>query len=81
MAFVIAEPCVDVKNSSCIDACPVDCIAAPEDANMCYIDPNACIDCGACEPACPVNAIFEASALPPEWKHYAQINADYFITR
>ena len=80
MAYVIAEPCIDVKDLSCIDTCPVDCIASPDDANMCYIDPVACIDCGACESVCPVNAIFEAGALPAEWSHFAQINADYFAS-
>lgn len=78
MAYVIAEPCVDVKDKACVEVCPVDCIHSDEDSNMLYINPGECIDCGACEPECPVEAIFEESALPAEWKHYTKINADYF---
>lgn len=43
-----------------------------------YIDPVACIDCGACEPECPVDAIFEADNVPAKWKRYIKLNADYF---
>lgn len=80
MAYVIAEPCVDVKDKSCVEVCPVDCIhESPEgDSPQLYINPAECIDCGACEPECPVEAIFEESALPSEWKDYAKINADFF---
>jgi NAD-dependent dihydropyrimidine dehydrogenase PreA subunit len=45
---------------------------------MLYINPDECIDCGACEPACPVNAIFEESAVPEQWRQYIKINADFF---
>ena len=45
---------------------------------MYFIDPDECIDCGACEPVCPVNAIFPEDDVPDEWKHYIAINADYF---
>jgi len=45
---------------------------------MLYINPDECIDCGACEPACPVTAIFEESAVPEEWTHFTKINADFF---
>jgi NAD-dependent dihydropyrimidine dehydrogenase PreA subunit len=43
-----------------------------------YIDPDACIDCAACEPECPVDAIFEADNVPPEWHSYIKLNADFF---
>jgi NAD-dependent dihydropyrimidine dehydrogenase PreA subunit len=43
-----------------------------------YIDPEVCIDCGACEPECPVDAIFEADQVPAKWKHYIKVNADFF---
>ena len=56
MAYIIAEPCVDVKDASCVDVCPVDCIY--EGDRMFYIEPDECIDCAACEPVCPVAAIF-----------------------
>lgn len=84
MAYTIAEPCIDVKDTTCVDVCPVDCIHPrkdePEFANVkqLYIDPIECIDCGACEPVCPVEAIFENEALPDKWKHFAQINAGYY---
>ena len=85
MAYTIAEPCIDVKDTACVDICPVDCIHPTKNEaepfaqlHQLYIDPEECIDCGACEPVCPVESIFENDALPEKWKHYAQINADYF---
>ncbi|HEX7128368.1 MAG TPA: ferredoxin family protein [Thermodesulfobacteriota bacterium] len=78
MTFVIAQPCVGVKDAACLDVCPVDCIhSTPRDPQY-YIDPAACIDCGACELICPVNAIYPAYLLPPHWRAYAEINARYF---
>jgi ferredoxin len=66
MAYVIAEPCIDVLDQSCVSVCPVDCIHFEEGVDRkLYIDPNECIDCGACEPECPVNAIFPEESLPP----------------
>ena len=54
MTYVITEPCIDVKDRACVDVCPVDCIHDEGDADrMLYIDPDECIDCGACEPSCP----------------------------
>ena len=68
MAYVIAEPCIDVLDVSCVSVCPVDCIHFDEGTDRkLFIDPNECIDCGACEPECPVNAIFPEESLPPEW--------------
>ena len=65
MAYVIAEPCVDDNDQSCIAVCPVDCISAvPGVDRKFYIDPSNCIDCGSCEQACPNGAIFRAEALP-----------------
>ena len=78
MAYVITEPCVSVKDASCVDVCPVDCIYTTDADNMYYIHPDECIDCGACVPECPVNAIFEESEVPAEWSHFIQLNADYF---
>lgn len=84
MTYVITSPCVGVKDLSCVDVCPVDCIhptgSEADFANVeqLYIDPEECIDCGACEPACPVNAIFEESAVPAKERHFIKINADYF---
>ncbi|HLY32427.1 MAG TPA: ferredoxin family protein [Ktedonobacterales bacterium] len=84
MTYVITSPCVGVKDGSCVDVCPVDCIhPAPgepefEGVEMLYINPEECIDCGACEPACPVTAIFEESAVPEGEKRYIQVNAEYY---
>ena len=84
MTYVIAQPCVGVKDGSCVDVCPVDCIHPAEGESdydqhdQLYINPDECIDCGACEPACPVTAIFEESAVPAQWQEYIKINADYF---
>ena len=84
MAYVIAEPCIGVKDTACVDACPVDCIHPRKDEsnfeefNMLYIDPEVCIDCGACEPACPVQAIFPADLVPEKWAHYTAMNAEWY---
>jgi NAD-dependent dihydropyrimidine dehydrogenase PreA subunit len=82
MAYVIAEPCIDVKDRACVEVCPVDCIYEFEGAkpNMLFIEPDECIDCGACVPVCPVEAIFALDELPEKWAHFAQINADAFKT-
>jgi NAD-dependent dihydropyrimidine dehydrogenase PreA subunit len=84
MAYIIAEPCIGVKDTACVEVCPVDCIHPKKDEadfemeEQLYIDPNECIDCGACEPVCPVNAIFPESSLPEKWKHFIEKNADYY---
>lgn len=83
MAYIIAEPCVDTKDTACVEVCPVDCIH-PSDGEgepMLYIDPDECIDCGACEPECPVEAIFAEEDLPAEWQPYIEINAKFFELR
>ena len=79
MTYVIAEPCVDTMELTCVAVCPVDCIKYDEGVDrMLYIDPNECIDCGACEPECGVQAIFAEDALPPQWAPYTAINAKWF---
>jgi len=84
MTYVITEPCIDVKDTACVDVCPVDCIHPTsssdnfENVNQLFIDPEECIDCGVCEPECPVEAIFMDEDVPAEWEHFTQLNADYF---
>lgn len=79
MTYVITEPCIDVLDISCVDVCPVDCIHYEEGKDRkLYIDPNECIDCGACEPVCPVTAIFAEDDVPDEWKAYTQLDAQWF---
>ena len=76
MPYVICEPCIGVKDKSCVAVCPVDCIYEGED--QLYIHPDECIDCGLCEPECPVNAIYADTEVPPEWRHYIEKNANFF---
>jgi len=72
MAYVIAAPCVDHMDRACRDACPVDAITAEEGVDRkLFIDPDGCIDCGACVSACPNTAIFRADRLPPAWRDFA----------
>ena len=78
MAYVIAEPCIDVKDRACVEVCPCDVIHANDDSPQMYINQDECIDCGACENECPVGAIFQDTSLPEKWKHYAGINAAFF---
>lgn len=78
MTYVIVEPCIGVKDEGCIDVCPMDCIHGTDKDEMFYIDPEECIDCGACVPVCPVEAIFIEGEVPGKWKHFTRINADYF---
>ncbi len=78
LTYVIAEPCVDVMDRSCVEECPVDCIY--EGGRALYIHPDECVDCGACEPACPVEAIFYEDDVPEQWSQYVTDNADFFET-
>ena len=76
MTYVISQPCVDLKDKACVEECPVDCIY--EGGRMLYIQPDECVDCGACEPVCPVEAIFYEDDVPAEWKDYTAANAEFF---
>ncbi|GAA4757923.1 ferredoxin [Actinomycetospora chibensis] len=76
MTYVIAEPCIDITDRSCVEECPVDCIY--EGSRMLYIQPDECVDCGACEPVCPVEAIFFEDDVPDAWAHFARINVEFF---
>jgi NAD-dependent dihydropyrimidine dehydrogenase PreA subunit len=76
VTYVIAQPSVDVKDRSCVDECPVDCIY--EGDRMLYIHPDECIDCGACEPVCPVEAIFYEDDVPEKWKQFYDANVHFF---
>ena len=75
MTYIIGDACIDVKDISCQSVCPVDCIH--ETDRMLVIDAEECIDCGACEPECPVEAIFPEDALPEKWEPFVKINAAY----
>jgi NAD-dependent dihydropyrimidine dehydrogenase PreA subunit len=84
MAYVIAEPCINTKDTACVDVCPVDCIHPRKDeagfalAEMLYIHPDECIDCGACVDPCPVDAIFAEEDVPTAQVSFVEINKVYF---
>ncbi|MCA9850847.1 MAG: ferredoxin family protein [Dehalococcoidia bacterium] len=82
MTYVITSPCIDVRDQSCVDVCPVDCIHFEEGVDrMLYIDPDECIDCGACEPACPVTAIFAEDDVPATEQAFTRINRLWYQDR
>lgn len=74
MAHVVAESCNDCKYTDCCVVCPVECFY--QDEMMLYIDPNDCIDCEACVPECPVEAIFGEANVPSQWASYIQLNKE-----
>ena len=79
MTYVITDPCIDVLDRSCVEVCPVDCIHDEEGVDRkLYIDPDECIDCGACEPVCPVTAIFAEDDVPDDQKEYTELDAKWF---
>lgn len=91
MTYVVTEPCIGTKDRSCVEVCPVDCFfnhpspelnqklgheaPKPGDTGMLVIHPDECIHCGACEPECPVEAIYEDDDVPEKWAEYTALNA------
>lgn len=84
MPHYVAEPCIGVKDTACVAVCPVDCIHPTKDepgfatAEMLYIDPVVCIDCGVCVDECPVSAIFPHGSLPDKWLQFIENNKAYY---
>jgi NAD-dependent dihydropyrimidine dehydrogenase PreA subunit len=79
MTYVITDPCIDVLDKSCVEVCPVDCIHFDEGVDRkLFIDPDECIDCGACEPVCPVTAIFAEDDVPDSQKEYTEMDAKWY---
>ncbi len=79
MTYVIAEPCVDNMDQSCVSVCPVDCISAEQGVDRKFhIDPDGCIECGSCLSACPNSAIYTEADLPDAYVDYAWIDAAWF---
>ena len=74
MTFVVTDNCKGCRFTDCVAVCPVDCFHSDDD--MLYIDPVECIDCGACVPECPVEAIYDETQVPENQKHWTQINAE-----
>jgi ferredoxin len=75
MPFVIADACIGVKDKACVGVCPVDCIYDFDGEAQLYIHPDECIECGACAPVCPVNAIFVDSEVPSDKQSFIELNA------
>jgi ferredoxin len=82
MAYVITSNCT--KDELCVDACPVDCIHPKQDepkfaeVDQLFIEPETCIDCGACIPVCPTSSIYMLSDVPADLAHFAELNAAYY---
>ena len=87
MPHVIAEPCINVKDTACVAVCPAGCIHPTRDEydfeneKMLYIDPDTCSDCGLCVDECPVKEIFPEEDLPAEWQKFVQINTEYYAKK
>jgi ferredoxin len=84
MAYVITQPCIGTKDTACVDVCPTDCIHPTKNeadfatAEMLYIDPDNCVDCGLCVDECPVKAIFAKDDVPAEWQSFIARNAAHY---
>ena len=76
MTYIVNDKCIRCKYTDCVEVCPVDCFYEGE--NMLVIHPDECIDCGACEPECPVDAIYDEDELPEEYQKFIEINANFF---
>jgi NAD-dependent dihydropyrimidine dehydrogenase PreA subunit len=76
VTYIITQSCIDLLDKTCIEECPVDCIYEGE--RMMYIHPDECVDCGACEPVCPVEAIYYEDDVPGQWKDFYRVNVDFF---
>jgi ferredoxin len=74
MAHVVTQPCFGCKHTRCVTVCPTDCFHEGE--QMVYIDPEPCIDCGACAAECPTEAIFPDESVPEEWRDFIALNAE-----
>jgi len=74
MAYVVTKPCFDCKYTDCVVVCPCECFR--EGDKMLYIDPGECIDCDACMPECPVEAIVHEDSVPENWADFIQLNAE-----
>ena len=77
MTHIVTRLCL--RDTACVDVCPVECMVLgqpQEDWPWLYIDPDTCIDCGACIPECPYEAIFPEEEVPDQWREFVALNAD-----
>lgn len=77
MAMVVTEPCIGCKAMDCVVVCPAD--SFHEGESMLFINPETCIDCGACVDECPSQAIFYQDDVPPPWKEYITLNREMLL--
>lgn len=77
MTFIVTDNCVKCKFTDCVAVCPVECFHEVE--SQLVIDPDECIDCGACVPECPVEAIYDETELPDDKMDSIKFNYDYVI--
>jgi len=80
MTHVVTGRCVDCRYTDCCAVCPVDCFYEVTDPAMLVIDPDTCIDCEACVPACPINAIYPEEELPQPYAEWLEKNQELFPT-
>ena len=76
MTYIVKDECIKCKLTDCVEVCPVDCFYEGE--NMLVINPDECIDCGVCEPECPVDAIYDEDEVPDEYEPSIDKNYSFF---
>lgn len=76
MTYVITDACT--KDENCVAVCPVDCIQSADESAMMFVNPDECIDCGACVTECEYGAIMPEGDVPADKKQFIQVNADFF---
>ena len=81
MTYIITEPCIGVKDASCVDVCPLDCIHTTDEDPMYYIDPDECIDCGRLRAGLPGHRNLPGGRVPEDQEKYIPINYDWFKDR
>ena len=75
MTFIVGQGCINCKHTDCVEVCPVDCFYEGE--NTLVINPDECIDCGLCEPECPIEAIYAEDEVPADQIEFIEINEKY----
>ncbi|HYH82795.1 MAG TPA: ferredoxin family protein [Longimicrobium sp.] len=79
MPYVVTQPCFGCKYGDCIEVCPVDCIYLADE--IAFIHPDECIDCGACDMECPVQAIYPDTDVPQYWQGFITLNAELALAK
>ena len=77
MTYIVNDKCINCRHTDCVEVCPVDCFYLGE--NTIVIHPDECIDCGVCEPECPVDAIYDEDEVPEEYEPSIDKNYSFFL--